>query len=420
MRNYVDKVFGVYKIIEKCEGKTKDGHALYKGICQECGYVRIAKISDFKDSENAKCTHLNANNEFRHGKTKWRNSRLRTIFQGTKNNCYNPNSADFKNYGAKNIKIIDTWLENPLLFEEWALTNGYLENLVLSRKDKSKDFSPENCIWIDKKDSFLNSSRTNTIEVDGAAHSGKEWAKILGLSVNSINKRVKKHGIADTVQFIRNKLNGVEADSPATIKNKRPKSSSIIIGETYGIFKVIEESSNRTKQRDKLYKVQCLVCGEIFERTSSSIRKCPQNCTHNQIRSNRACRNKTCSVCGKHISRENSSGLCQQCFRTEYKKEKIKEWKETGKTGITDEATKVPNVIREYILDKQNHKCAICGKIDFHNEMPLVFILDHVNGDASDNHEENLRFICPDCDSQLPTYKSKNKNSARKFRHKYT
>lgn len=71
------------------------------------------------------------------------------------------------------------------------------------------------------------------------------------------------------------------------------------------------------------------------------------------------------------------------------------------------------------IADKQEHKCAICGINSVWQGKPLNFILDHINGDASNNWEYNLRLICPNCDSQLDTYKSKNKNSARTHRKKY-
>lgn len=47
------------------------------------------------------------------------------------------------------------------------------------------------------------------------------------------------------------------------------------------------------------------------------------------------------------------------------------------------------------------------------NNKELMFVLDHINGDADDNNRDNLRLICPNCDSQLDTFKSKNKNSAR-------
>ena len=40
--------------------------------------------------------------------------------------------------------------------------------------------------------------------------------------------------------------------------------------------------------------------------------------------------------------------------------------------------------------------------------------IDHIDGDASNNKRENIRMICPNCDSQTETFKSKNKNSKRR------
>lgn len=125
-----------------------------------------------------------------------------------------------------------------------------------------------------------------------------------------------------------------------------------------------------------------------------------------------------CSVCGKAISRTNKSGLCQQCYRDKVKEDKIKRWKETGDTGCKV-ATTLRNCIRDYIANKQEHKCAICGIKNEWQGKYLQFILDHIDGNAANNEEDNLRLICPNCDSQLDTYKSRNKNSARTHRKNY-
>ena len=73
----------------------------------------------------------------------------------------------------------------------------------------------------------------------------------------------------------------------------------------------------------------------------------------------------------------------------------------------------------DFFLNEQNCKCDICGCKDEHNGKKLVFVCDHIDGDASNNKRENHRLICPNCDSQLDTFKSKNKNSARRKYKKY-
>jgi hypothetical protein len=52
--------------------------------------------------------------------------------------------------------------------------------------------------------------------------------------------------------------------------------------------------------------------------------------------------------------------------------------------------------------------CAECGIGPEWNGKPMPLIMDHINGKNNDNRLENLRFVCSNCDSQLPTYKSKN------------
>lgn len=62
--------------------------------------------------------------------------------------------------------------------------------------------------------------------------------------------------------------------------------------------------------------------------------------------------------------------------------------------------------IIEYGLLK--YMCVICGLQDKWNNKPLVLILDHINGNSSDNRLINLRFVCPNCNSQLDTHCGKN------------
>ena len=56
--------------------------------------------------------------------------------------------------------------------------------------------------------------------------------------------------------------------------------------------------------------------------------------------------------------------------------------------------------------------CHNCGLTEWLSGK-LLLELDHINGDNTDNRLENLRFLCPNCHSQTPTYKGKNINSGK-------
>ena len=74
---------------------------------------------------------------------------------------------------------------------------------------------------------------------------------------------------------------------------------------------------------------------------------------------------------------------------------------------------------KKWFLLEQNNKCSVCNIENIWNiwniwnSKELVFVLDHIDGNADNNNRDNLRLVCPNCDMQLDTFKSKNKNSAR-------
>lgn len=68
------------------------------------------------------------------------------------------------------------------------------------------------------------------------------------------------------------------------------------------------------------------------------------------------------------------------------------------------------SIRRKVIRDKTiKYACAICGNTGSWLNKPLVLQLDHINGNASDNRLKNLRFLCPNCHTQTPTFGNKNK-----------
>ena len=64
------------------------------------------------------------------------------------------------------------------------------------------------------------------------------------------------------------------------------------------------------------------------------------------------------------------------------------------------------NHLKKRLLKKGilENKCSICGLGPEWNGKGIVMVLDHINGVSNDNRLENLRMVCPNCNSQLPTF----------------
>ena len=183
--------------------------------------------------------------------------------------------------------------------------------------------------------------------------------------------------------------------------------------------------SYSSQQSYKTKICQCIVCGtdvEVNCHKSKKFVRC-EKCSHeflrqrknaeynNRQKRNAKISNKFCLNCGNPIPsyRTFCSSVCSRKYQHKLKMQEV-----ADKNGV---GCHFPR-IKDYLKETRGHKCEICGNTEWMGQ-PIPLVLDHINGRASDDRLENLRLVCGNCDMQLPTYKSKNKNSDRKRVGKY-
>jgi hypothetical protein len=112
--------------------------------------------------------------------------------------------------------------------------------------------------------------------------------------------------------------------------------------------------------------------------------------------------NPTCD-CGN--DKDPRSEKCADCAGRSFRLGRKRSHEEILSVGVKRDA-----YIRKYVIkhDLLEYVCE-CGQEPLWHGRVLVLQLDHINGDPCDNRLENLRFLCPNCHTQTPTFGSGNK-----------
>ena len=186
-----------YYYLCKCDcGKEKivNDKNLLRGATKSCGCFAL---------EKRKSSHITHN---------MTGTRLYKVWEAMKRRCYSPKCKSYKDYGARGITVCEEWKTDAKAFFDWALVNGYADNLTIDRIDNNGNYCPENCRFITRRENSINRRSTVWCMYEGCLYVQCDLKKKLGIG----NKQVKQYvldvpRVDDAIEWLTNNFK-VEKD----------------------------------------------------------------------------------------------------------------------------------------------------------------------------------------------------------------
>lgn len=200
MDNNIGKKFGKWTVIS-FSYKDKYNHPFYKCKC-ECGYENDVDIYRMKYGHSLACPRCRYNDRIVPLYIK----RLRNIFGNMKARCLNSQNPSYKYYGGRGIKIYDDWLKNSNSFIEWALKNGYSDELTIDRIDNKGNYEPKNCRWVSQEIQMNNKRNNHIIFYKNEKYTISQFCKKFNLNYNTINARINEYSYTNPEDLLKPKL----------------------------------------------------------------------------------------------------------------------------------------------------------------------------------------------------------------------
>ena len=185
----IGKRFG--KLVVESYAELRGNSSYYNCIC-DCGNHKVIRGKSLVRGDSTSCGCKRAEvaraKATTHGMT---NTTLFHIWSTMKQRCYYKKKDGYAHYGGRGITVCDEWKNDFMTFYNWAMSNGYSDDLSIDRIDVNGNYEPSNCRWATIEEQSNNKRYSHYITYQNETLTIAQWSKRLGLPDNIISHRIK-------------------------------------------------------------------------------------------------------------------------------------------------------------------------------------------------------------------------------------
>lgn len=211
--------FGRLTVLSRAEDYVSPkGHKLVQWLCEcECGNKTTVLTSCLRGGRSQSCGCINREISRKrlltHGDS---NTRLYSIWASMRERCRNSSDKNYHHYGGRGISVCNEW-DSYIIFKEWALNNGYHEDLTLDRIDVNGNYEPTNCRWVTMNIQANNKRNNHYITYNNKTQSMMDWSNEIGINYSTLRKRIRDgwspekalSNPVDSIEPVKIEYNGV-------------------------------------------------------------------------------------------------------------------------------------------------------------------------------------------------------------------